>query len=46
MFIVARERQKDRLNALTKLTEALKITENIECLQWVHDCIKNGMYKI
>lgn len=45
MFIVARERQKDRLNALTKLTEALEITENIECLQWVHDCIKNGMYK-
>lgn len=40
MFIVARERQKDRLNALTKLTAALKITENIECFQWVHDCIK------
>lgn len=40
MFIIARERQNDRLNALTKLTEALQITENIDCLQWVHDCMK------
>lgn len=38
MLIVARERQKDRVNALIDLTDALKITKNFDCLQWVQDC--------
>lgn len=38
MFIVARKRQKDRLDALKDLTEALQITENRACFQWVQDC--------
>lgn len=45
MFIVAREKQNDRLNALTILTEALEITKNNDCLQWVQDCMNKWSQK-